>query len=205
MIAISASLLAADQSNLLKEVDSLPSSVTSLHLDIMDGVEVPNQGLVIDDIKQLPQSWTKEVHLMVVHPENFITQLQGVVVNCFFINLSVWAERLAWKIPPENIGLVINPNDDINASTQSIKEAKNLLVMGVIPGKSGQAMLPDTTARIQAIKRLNPSAKLTVDGGVNDKNTPELIQSGANQLVVGAYLFKATDRAKAVKNLIHSV
>jgi ribulose-phosphate 3-epimerase len=204
MITISASLLAADQDNLLQEVSSLPSSVTSLHLDIEDGVQVSNFGLSMKSIMDLPLAWPKEVHLMVVHPEQFIAPLQDLNVTCFFINISTWGKRMIWNVSSKNIGLVINPSDDIQSNSQSIQEASHILVMGVVPGRSGQSMLPDTVARIQAIKTLNPTAKITVDGGVNAQSAPELIQSGVNQLVVGSYLFKSIDKKKAVEDLLGS-
>lgn len=202
MIVISASLLAADQSKLLEEVASLPAIITSLHLDLEDGVEVPNFGLSMQDITALPQAWPKDVHLMVAHPEQFIAPLQDSNITCFYINLGAWQQRLSWKTMPTNIGLVINPTDDINNSVQSIKEADNLLVMGVIPGKSGQKMLPDTVTRVQAVRKLNPTAQLTVDGGVNDQNAQDLIRVGANKLVIGSYLFKAPNKERAIRQLL---
>lgn len=205
MITISASLLAADQDNLLQEIESLPASVTSLHLDIEDGIQISNFGLSMKSIMDLPQAWPKEVHLMVVHPEEFIAPLEDVNVTCFFIDVSAWGKRMTWRVTSRNIGLVINPSDDIPTVSQCIQEANNILIMGVVPGKSGQTMLPDTLARIQAIKRLNPTAKITVDGGVNAHNAPELIQCGVNQLVVGSYLFKSIDKKRAVEDLLRSV
>ncbi len=204
MITISASLLAADQDNLLQEVESLPASITSLHLDIEDGIQVSNFGLSLKSIGDLPQLWPKEVHLMVVHPEQFIASLQDLNVTCFFVNVSAWGKRMTWKVSSKNIGLVINPSDDIESSSQNIQEANHILVMGVVPGKSGQAMLPGTLARVQAVKTLNPTARITVDGGVNAQNAPELIQSGVNQLVVGSYLFNSIDKKKAVEDLLDS-
>lgn len=202
MIAVSASLLAADQSRLLEEIDSLPAAITSLHLDLEDGVQVPNFGLSLESIKALPRSWDKDVHLMVAHPEQLMRLLQDCNVACFYLNIGAWNQRLKWGISPLNVGLVINPTDDILNCVQSIKEANNVLVMGVIPGRSGQKMLPDTLARVQAIRKLNSTAQLTVDGGVNDQNAQSLIAAGANKLVIGSYLFQAENKETAVKKLL---
>lgn len=202
MIAVSASLLAADQSRLLEEVDALPATITSLHLDLEDGVQVPNFGLSLESIKALPRSWDKDVHLMVAHPEQLIKLLQDCNITCFYLNIGAWNQRLSWSIVPSNVGLVINPTDDVLNFVKNIEEANNVLVMGVMPGKSGQKMLPETIARVQAIRKLNPTAQLTVDGGVNDSNAQFLIAAGANKLVIGSYLFQAENKEAAVKKLL---
>ncbi len=202
MLLLSASLLTADTTNLLQELSSIEGLVQSLHLDIMDGQAVPTHGLSVDTIKMLPIGWKKEAHLMVVDAAKAINDLNGIGIDTFYVGLEAWRQKDLLPIGQNKLSLVLNPADLIAENSSSIKLATAILIMGVVPGWSGQEMLEGTLERVQQVRSLCPNAQIVVDGGVNEKNAPALVVAGANKLVIGSYLFKATDRKAAVSLLM---
>lgn len=201
MLLLSASLtslLTADTTTLLQELSSIEGLVQSLHLDIMDGLAVPTHGLSVDTIKMLPASWHKEAHLMVVDAAKVINDLKATGIDTFYIGLEAWRRKDLLPISQNKLSLVLNPTDSIAENSSSIQLATTILVMGVVPGWSGHKMLEGTLARVQEVRSLCPNAQIVVDGGVNENNASALVVAGANKLVIGSYLFRASDRKAAV-------
>ncbi len=202
MPLLSASLLAANSINLSQELRSIEGLVQSLHLDIMDGKAVPTTGLALDAIKLLPDGWKKEAHLMVIDPAMIINNLKDIGIDVFYVGLDAWGKKESLPHIAGKLGLVLNPSDLITENSSSIQFATIILIMGVVPGWSGHEMLEGTIERVRQVRALCPQAQIVVDGGVNEKNAQALVEAGADKLVIGSYLFKATDRMAAVSLLI---
>lgn len=201
MALLSASLLAANLTYLSQELISIEGMVQSLHLDIMDGKAVPTTGLELSTIKLLPVSWKKEVHLMVIDPATVMNSLKDIVIDVYYVGVEAWKKKETLPHVASEVGLVLNPDDLITENSSSIQLATIILIMGVVPGWSGHVMLEDTFERVRQVRVLCPNAQIVVDGGVNEKNAQELVRAGADKLVIGSYLFKASDRNAAVKLL----
>lgn len=205
MIRISASLLAANYLVLLDEIASVLPLVDSFHLDVMDGHFVPNLGLGCDLIKSLPAGMTKEVHLMVTNPEEVIEDLKDVAVTRYYVHPSTIGDWPAFvqmcRLRGSSIGVVLNPDQNVQVLDAYMVSSDAILVMGVQPGFSGQQFLPQTTERVAHLRQAYPELEIVVDGGINADSAAKVIAAGANGLVLSSYLFGSSDRVQAIKTI----
>ena len=206
MIEIAASLLAADPLRLGDEIQSVETLVSRLHLDVMDGHMVSNFALGTSAIQAIPDSWQRDIHLMVERPEVVAKWLQLRAGDTVYFhaktvtNLLQFIEDLTTfgAVP----GLVIDLDFDLDKNYEVLSQVDHFLVMGVKPGFSGQHMNESTVSRVKWLRDRLPQASIAVDGGVNDINAQFLVCAGANILVAGSYLFTAKDRKFAIQNLL---
>ncbi|MCT4552438.1 MAG: ribulose-phosphate 3-epimerase [Alphaproteobacteria bacterium] len=215
-IQISPSIFAADTLNLEKEIKLInKTSCEMIHVDIMDGIFVPNVSLPLSIIDVLNKKSNKilDVHLMVKKPIDFINNIskkfkKGIITIHLEAEKPLEALELIKKLKFK-AGVVIKPETSFKKMDKFLKEnhelIDNVLVMGVTPGFSGQKFKKETINTVKNIRNILDELKskitIEVDGGVNDKNMKSLKDAGANILVAGSYIFSSKDYEKSIKEL----
>ena len=206
---ISPSLLSADFANLERDVKMLnESSADFIHLDIMDGVFVPNISFGMPVVEAVSRHSEKplDVHLMIVEPERYTEQFARLGANVITIHQEATRHlhRAVQQIKARkvNAGVSINPATPVSSLEDLIADIDLVLVMSVNPGFGGQAFIDNTykkLARLREMIELSGSkALIEVDGGVNDRNAAALFDAGADILVAGNYVFKSPDPKAAI-------
>ena len=209
---ISPSLLAADFLNLQKDIEMINESEADwLHLDIMDGVFVPNISFgftVLDSLKTVCKK-PMDVHLMIVEPQKFIrevAELGAYLMNvhyeaCTHLHRTIAAIKEAGM----KAGVTLNPHTPVCMMEDIIQDVDMVLLMSVNPGFGGQPFIENTIDKIlrlrDLIEKKGTEALIEVDGGVNMETGKRLVRAGANVLVTGSYVFKAHDPLQAIRNL----
>ena len=213
---IAPSILSADFSDLKSDIQMVNESEADwFHVDIMDGVFVPNISFGMPVLKSINQYAIKtlDVHLMIVNPEKYIEKFAELGSDILTIHYEVSKDTLAESLKSikrngMKAGVAINPDTDITVLEKYIKEIDLVCVMGVFPGFSGQAFIEATYDRCQAVKELinkhKSSTLIEVDGGVTIDNAKRLIECGADVLVSGSHVFKA-DKPKEIISKLKNV
>ncbi len=206
---ISPSLLSADFANLERDVKMLnESSADFIHLDIMDGVFVPNISFGMPVVEAVSRHSEKplDVHLMIVEPERYTEQFARLGANVITIHQEATRHLhravQQKKARKDKAGVSINPATPVSSLEDIIADIDLVLVMSVNPGFGGQAFIDNTykkLARLREMIELSGSkALIEVDGGVNDRNAAALFDAGADILVAGNYVFKSPDPKAAI-------
>jgi ribulose-phosphate 3-epimerase len=201
---ISPSLLSADFTRLGEEIEMLNRSGADwLHLDIMDGVFVPNITFGIPVVKQMKKIARKplDVHLMIVQPERYIKDFADAGADWLTVHYeaSTHLHRTlqAIKAAGMKAGVSLNPHSPVSLLESIIEDCDLVLLMSVNPGFGGQKFIPQTLQKIKDLKSLitrhNSSCLIEIDGGVDEKNAASLYQAGADVLVAGNAVFSAPD------------
>ena len=209
---ISPSLLSADFLNLTKDLEMLnDSSADWVHVDMMDGVFVPNISIGFPVLSNLKKVCNKEldVHYMVVHPEQYIerTAKAGAKVMTVHQEACVHLHRTISEIKTNGMmaGVALNPSTPISMLEDVIADIDMVLLMSVNPGFGGQKFIENTinkTRRLkQLIKESGSKALIEVDGGVTATTAPRLVGAGADILVSGSYIFKSPNPIKTISEL----
>ena len=211
-IKVSPSILAADFGNIEKECNLIDNSDADwFHLDVMDGIFVPNISFGIPIVKAIRGMTSKplDVHLMITQPERYIEKFidLGSDIISFHIEATDKLEENISLIKSKNVkaGIAINPDTPINSLFDIITKIDLVCLMGVFPGFAGQKFIDNTFDRLKELKGLiketNSRALIEIDGGVNDNNYMELISLGADILVAGSYIFNSENYNKVINKL----
>ena len=205
---LSPSLLSANFGNLEKDMEWFNNSAAQwLHLDIMDGVFVPNISFGFPVLKYVSKLTTKplDVHLMIVEPQKFIPEVKAL--GAYLMNVHYEAcphlHRVVGQIHDAGMkaGVVLNPATPVSLLSDIICDADLVLLMSVNPGFGGQKFIPHTEEKIRQLRTLiqesGSKALIEVDGGVTLENAPLLMQAGADVLVAGSSVFNAPNPEEA--------
>ena len=209
---VSPSLLSADFTNLQKDVEMINNSEADwLHMDVMDGVFVPNISFGFPVISAVAKICRKplDVHLMIVQPERYIKQTAaaGAMLMNVHYEACTHLHRTIQEIHAAGMkaGVTLNPSTPVSVLEDIAADVELVLLMSVNPGFGGQKFIPNTLNKIRRLRELldrtGSKALIEVAGGVDDKTAPAIIEAGADVLVSGSYVFKAQDPPAAIREL----
>ena len=210
---IAPSVLAADFSNLQRDIEMINESEADwFHIDIMDGVFVPNISFgmpVLRDIKKHAKK-TLDVHLMIVNPDQYIETFASIGADILTVHYEacthIHRTIQAIKSTGMKAGIALNPHSSVNQLKDIIKDIDLVCLMSVNPGFGGQSFIENTYNKIKELKELiqssESSCQIEIDGGVTNKNAKKLVEAGANILVAGSYVFKSSNPSKIISKLI---
>lgn len=209
---IAPSILAGDFAHLAKDIDMLNNSDTDrIHVDVMDGVFVPNISFGFPVIKAINKYAEKplDVHLMIIKPERYISQFKEAGADTLIVHFEacphLHSTLQVIKNEGMQTGVAINPHTAVNNLDAIIQEIDQLLIMSVNPGFGGQKFIEHSYRKIERARRLieisNAKTKIGVDGGVNLNNASKLIAAGADLLVAGSFVFGSNNPTQTIAEL----
>lgn len=211
MVQIAPSMLAADFLHLEKDVELVNQHADIFHLDVMDGIFVPNISYGFPVIEAIAKKATKtlDAHLMIVKPENYVERFAkvGVQMLSFHLNATENPGEVLSQIRSLGMkaGLAINPDIPVESLYPYLAQCDYVLLMSVFAGFGGQKFIEETYERVAAVRKeivaQGLDCKIQVDGGVSAANSKKLIECGAEILVAGSAVFKAEDPQAVISEM----
>ena len=209
---IAPSVLAADFANLQRDIEMVNNSEADwFHIDIIDGVFVPNISFgmpVLDAINKHAKK-TIDVHLMIIDPDRYISTFKKLGADVLTVHYEACTHlhRTLQAIKAEGMkaGVALNPHTNIDLLEDVIQDIDLVCIMSVNPGFGGQSFIENTFTKVEKLKALinrkNASTLIEIDGGVTNKNAKQLVDAGADVLVAGSYVFGANNPIATIADL----
>lgn len=209
---IAPSILAADFANLQRDIEMINNSEADwFHIDIMDGVFVPNISFGMPVLESITKHARKtiDVHLMIINPDRYIKTFADLGSNILTVHYEACTHlhRTLQAIKAEGMkaGVALNPHTNVDLLEDIINDIDMVCLMSVNPGFGGQSFIENTYSKIEKLKALiirkNATTLIEIDGGVTDKNASKLVSTGADVLVAGSFVFKASNPTETISNL----
>jgi len=211
-VIIAPSILAADFGNLQRDCEMVNNSKADwFHLDIMDGVFVPNISYGMPIINKINEVATKtlDVHLMIVDPERYIETFKNVGADILTVHYEACTHLhktiQSIKSNGMKVGVALNPHTSVDLLKDVLNDLDLVLVMSVNPGFGGQSFIENTYEKVRNLRILREKSGsdfiIEIDGGVNITNAPKLIEAGADALVAGSFVFKSDNPTQTIEDL----
>ena len=209
---VAPSILAADFADLKKDLEMVEKSQADWHhLDVMDGVFVPNISFGLPVIKAINKHTNKtlDVHLMIVDPDRFIVEFKNAGADVLTVHYEACTHLhrtiQAIKDAGMKAGVALNPHTSIDLLKDTISDIDMVVLMSVNPGFGGQKFIENTYEKVRALKALindkGADTLIEIDGGVTDSNAAKLLAAGANVLVAGSFVFRSSDPTSTIAGL----
>jgi ribulose-phosphate 3-epimerase len=209
---IAPSVLAADFANLQRDIEMINNSQADwFHIDIMDGVFVPNISFGMPVLEAITKHAKKtiDVHLMIIDPDRYIKTFKNLGADILTVHYEACTHlhRTLQAIKAEGMkaGVALNPHTNVSLLEDVIQDIDLVCIMSVNPGFGGQSYIENTYKKVAQLKELivknNAATLIEIDGGVTNKNAAELVRAGADALVAGNYVFKAEDPIATIADL----
>ena len=209
---IAPSVLAADFANLQRDIEMINNSEADwFHIDIMDGVFVPNISFGMPVLQAISKHAKKtiDVHLMIVDPDRYISTFKKLGADILTVHFEACnhLHRSLQAIKAEGMkaGVAINPHTNVSLLEDVIKDIDLVCIMSVNPGFGGQSFIENTYKKVTQLKEIitrnNASTLIEIDGGVTNKNAKALVDAGADVLVAGSYVFGAANPTETIADL----
>lgn len=211
-ILIAPSILAADFANLQRDIEMINNSEADwFHIDIMDGVFVPNISFGMPVLEAITKHTKKiiDVHLMIVEPDRYIKNFALLETNILTVHYEACTHlhRTIQAIKAEGMkaGVALNPHTSVAVLEEIINDIDLVLIMSVNPGFGGQSFIENTYAKVEKLKDLirkkNASTLIEIDGGVTSNNAKKLVEAGADALVAGSFVFNSINPLETIHEL----
>ena len=209
---IAPSVLAADFANLQRDIEMINNSEADwFHIDIMDGVFVPNISYGMPVLAAITKHAKKpiDVHLMIIDPDRYISTFKKLGTDILTVHYEACTHlhRTLQAIKAEGMqaGVALNPHTNVSLLEDIINDIDVVCIMSVNPGFGGQSFIENTYKKVKQLKEIitrnNASTKIEIDGGVTDKNAAQLAEAGADILVAGSYVFGAENPVATIADL----
>lgn len=210
MVEVIPSILVKTKEELLEKISAVEQLVERVHLDIADGIFVPNVTIAgFNEIETIETNLKFVVHLMVSKPENHIVRWLSTSANSFTFHIESTIQPLyvieKVREAEKEVGLALNPDTPLTAIEPFMNEIDFVHFMTVQPGFYGGQFVEDVLDKMSDCRYFYPDKPVVADGGVTPETAPKLVQAGANILVAGSYIFKNNNPEKAFEELKNSI